>query len=88
MPEKHMNNKQELKGKLTEISTVKDEGDGKSPRYKFHPSNSGSLITFFKVARRSSTKLVTITYMLISLRIFRKYRTRFFEKNIIGWSKI
>lgn len=27
------------------------------PRYKFQPSNSGSLITFFKVASLSSTKL-------------------------------
>lgn len=35
------------------------------PRYKFHPSSSGSLITFFKVASRSSTKLV-----IIELHIF------------------
>lgn len=34
-------------------------GQGKTtiPRYKFHRSNAGSLITFFRVARRSSTKL-------------------------------
>ena len=32
------------------------------PRYKFHLSNSGSLITFFKVASRSSTKLVKINW--------------------------
>lgn len=27
------------------------------PRYKFHPFSLGSLMTFFKVASRSSTKL-------------------------------
>lgn len=40
------------------------------PRYKFHPSSSGSLITFFKVASRSSTKLV-----IIELRIFQSNYT-------------
>lgn len=29
------------------------------PRYIFHASNSGSLMTFFRVANRSSTKLAT-----------------------------
>ena len=33
------------------------------PRYKFHWSNSGSLMTFFKVASRSSTKLVKINWI-------------------------
>jgi hypothetical protein len=44
----------------TEVRERERERERGLPRYKFHPSSSGSLMTFFKVASRSSTKLVTI----------------------------